>query len=275
MTDASAWARAGDPRRRIGHSVEHHAQIGSTNDRARELIGERGGEGRAVVADLQTAGRGRRGRTWESPPGVNLMVSVGIRPRIAPRDAGLLGLAAALATRDACASCVPHPLAIRWPNDVVDGEGRKIAGLLLETTLEEDRLTGAVIGVGINVNWLRDQMPAEIAERATSLADLAGEPIDRIRLLDALLDTLDAEVAALEGGRSPVPRIRNVSALDGRWVEVELGDARLEGTAIGIEEDGSLRLHTGGREMALTSGEVVAVRAADSPAEPTMAWTHS
>ncbi|MGH2456638.1 MAG: biotin--[acetyl-CoA-carboxylase] ligase, partial [Candidatus Limnocylindria bacterium] len=101
MTDASAWQRAVDPARRVGHALELHASIGSTNDRARQALLEPGGEGRAVVAELQTAGRGRRGRAWLSPPGVNLMVSVALRPRLDPAAAGRLGLAVALATRDA------------------------------------------------------------------------------------------------------------------------------------------------------------------------------
>ncbi len=106
MNDAS-WSAAADPSRRIGRTVEFHAEIGSTNDRAREALAAGGGDGLAVVADLQTAGRGRRGRTWSSPAGVNLMVSVGVRPRIEGSDAGLLGIAAALAVRDACAAQVP------------------------------------------------------------------------------------------------------------------------------------------------------------------------
>src|SRR5207302_7656947 len=90
MANDLQWSGAGDPGRRLGRTVEFHPTIGSTNDRAWELLGQ-GDEGTAVVADLQTAGRGRRGRTWSSPPGVNLMVSVGIRPNIPAADAWLLG----------------------------------------------------------------------------------------------------------------------------------------------------------------------------------------
>jgi BirA family transcriptional regulator, biotin operon repressor / biotin---[acetyl-CoA-carboxylase] ligase len=261
MIHAPDWQAAVDPERRVGHAVEHHATIGSTNDRAWSALAEAGGEGLAVVADQQEAGRGRRGRTWLSPPGRNLMVSVGIRPRLEPARAGLLGIGAALAVRDACRSLVPAAaLSIRWPNDVVTADGLKVAGLLLETTLAGERVADAVIGMGINVNWRRREMPGEIGVRATSLADLAGTDLDRVTLLRLLLQRLDDEISALEAGRSPVDRFRETSALDGRHVEVEVGEDRLEGTVAGIADDGSLLLDTPAGRVALSMGEVVAVR---------------
>jgi BirA family biotin operon repressor/biotin-[acetyl-CoA-carboxylase] ligase len=260
MTDA-AWPMAADPTRRIGHAVEFHAEIGSTNDRAREALCQPSGDGLAVVADLQTAGRGRRGRSWASPPALNLMVSVGIRPRLDPSATALLGIACALAVRDACASEAPtQQLQVKWPNDVVDAGGLKLAGLLVETALEDGRLAEAVIGIGINVNWSRSAMPTDVRRRATSLAELAGRQIDRVALLRRLLDALDTEVAALEAGRSPVSRLRTVSAIDGRQVTVDLGSAQLDGTAAGISDEGLLLLDTPAGRVALAIGEVVAVR---------------
>jgi BirA family transcriptional regulator, biotin operon repressor / biotin---[acetyl-CoA-carboxylase] ligase len=265
MTDPAAWSRVADPARRVGRAVEFHAEIGSTNDRARAALSQPGGEGLAVVADLQTAGRGRRGRSWVSPAGVNLTVSVGLRPRLEAGRAGLLGIAAAVATRDACAAVAPGAdLAIRWPNDIVTAAGDKVAGLLVETALEDGRLVEAVIGAGINVNWHRSQMPAEIAARATSLTEVAGRQVDRIALLGVLLDALDAELAALELGVSPVDRFRSASALDGRRIFVEVGEDVLEGTAAGVADDGALLLDTAAGRVALTIGEVVSVRDAGS-----------
>lgn len=261
MTDALDWMRAADVTRRVGRDVEYHAEIGSTNDRARELLAGGAADGIAVVADLQTAGRGRRGRSWVSPPGRNVMVSVGLRPRLEAGQAGLLGIAAALAVRDAAAAVVRWTeLLVRWPNDVVTADGAKLAGLLVETAIEDGRLTEAVIGMGVNVNWRRAEMPAEIAERATSLADLAGGDLDRVSFCYRLLDDLDAQVAALERGESPVERLRAVSALDGRPVTIDLGEERLEGVAAGVAADGSLLLDAPDGRVALASGEVVAVR---------------
>src|SRR2546429_7510174 len=107
MANDLQWSGAGNRDRRLGRTVEFHASIGSTNDRAWELL-RHGDESAAVVADLQTAGRGRRGRNWTSPPGVNLMVSVGIRPRIAAADAWQLGAATALAGVGACRLALPR-----------------------------------------------------------------------------------------------------------------------------------------------------------------------
>jgi BirA family biotin operon repressor/biotin-[acetyl-CoA-carboxylase] ligase len=264
MTQPS-WSMAVDPSRRIGHAIEYHAEIGSTNDRAREALTEADGEGRAVVADLQTAGRGRRGRSWVSPAGVNLTVSVGLRPRIEPPAAGLLGIVSALAVRDACASLVPDAdLRVKWPNDVVAADGRKLAGLLVETSLEDGRVADAVIGAGINVNWRRVDMPADVAVRATSLLELGGAIVDRVALLARLLTALDAEVAALEHGESPVARLSAVSALDGRRVTVDLGAERLEGSAAGINEEGLLLLDTELGRVALAIGEVTSIGAPDA-----------
>ena len=269
MTDAAAWSHAADSARRIGRAVEFHATIGSTNDRARAALREAGGDGLAVVADEQLAGRGRRGRSWISPPGLNLMVSVGLHPNGDDPLLGQLGVAAALAVHRACSAVAPRAeLAIRWPNDVVDDQGRKVAGLLVETALEDGRLAEAVIGIGINVNWWRAEMPPEIGDRATSLAELSGAPIDRVALLSRLLSALDDEVSRLERGISPVPRLRQHSWLDGCRVEIDTGDSLLAGRVIGFDDDGGLLLEHDGQISALTVGEVVRVQDPMSAAAP-------
>lgn len=260
MTDPTAWSRAAVPSRRIGHAVEFHSEIDSTNDRARAALLESGRDGLAVVADLQIAGRGRRGRTWFSPAGSNLLVSVALRPAIGGQLTGLLGISAALAVRDACAILVPNAgLAIRWPNDIVDRDGRKVAGLLVETALEGGALAEAVIGIGINVNWLPADMPIEIASAASSLASLAGEPIDRVVLLGRVLEALDSEISSLERGDIPLERFRAHSWLDGRRVEVDTGDGLVTGRVAGIADDGSLLLDADAGRLALSVGEVVRV----------------
>lgn len=255
MTD---WQRADRPRRRVGRGIEAHDTIGSTNDRARALLDEAGGEGRAIVAEQQTAGRGRRGRTWVSPPGRNLMVSVAIRPRIAAVDAWQLGAAAALAARDACGAFAP--VALKWPNDIVALDGAKVGGLLLETTIDAGRVGQAVIGIGLNVNWARADMPVEIREDATSLCELAGVAIDRVELLNALLDALDTELIALEAGSSPLARYRDACVTLGTEVVVETARGRVEGRATGIDDAGALVVETRAGWIALTSGEILRLR---------------
>jgi BirA family biotin operon repressor/biotin-[acetyl-CoA-carboxylase] ligase len=254
--DAFHLARLGDPARRVGSSVEYHAQIGSTNDRARERLNA-GDDGVVVVADLQTAGRGRRGRSWQSPPGLNLMLSIGLRLDLPADAAWQLGASAALAVRQACAPYAD--LQVKWPNDLVTHDGAKVGGLLLETALAEDRLVQAIIGVGINVNWRRAEMPAEIAHRATSLRELAGAEIDRTALLGRLLDELNAELLGLERGESPLARLRAASWLDGRPVRVTAEQNDVEGVVAGIAEDGALMIETERGRRAVSYGEVVAV----------------
>ena len=257
-TDWSAAVRAG---RRIGHSIEVHDSIGSTNDRARELLDE-GADGSVVLAELQTEGRGRRGRTWLSAEGLNLTLSVALRPAVAAADAWQLGLAAALATLDACAAAVGQAgagLALKWPNDVVGADGRKVAGLLLETTTSGGQLAGAVIGIGVNVNWRTSEMPSDIAERATSLAEIARRDVERVEVLDHLLDALDREIVAVESGRSPLARYRAACATVGREVEVAVAGASHVGLAVDVDETGSLVVDTATGPIAISSGEVVAV----------------
>jgi BirA family biotin operon repressor/biotin-[acetyl-CoA-carboxylase] ligase len=213
-----------------------------------------------VVTEEQLAGRGRRGRTWTSPPGLNLMLSVALRPRLGVDDAWQLGQAVALATREACLPVAPVDL--KWPNDIVSADGRKVGGILLETALDGSRLVAAVIGIGLNVNWAQAGMPPEIAATATSLAHLARAPVDRIALLDRLLAALDAEVAAVEAGRSPLERYRAACSTIGAEVVVEVGEGTIEGRATGIDAGGALVVVTADGARSLTTGEVTRVRRA-------------
>jgi BirA family biotin operon repressor/biotin-[acetyl-CoA-carboxylase] ligase len=254
------WAAARRPEARIGHAIEVHDTIGSTNDRARELLAEPGGEGVLVVAEGQSAGRGRRGRTWWSQPGRSLSVSVGLRPRLEASRAWQLGLAVALAAREACESVAPTGL--KWPNDLVAADGRKVGGLLVETALEGDRLAAAVVGVGINANWRRAEMPVEISGTATSLGEVARRPVDRVGLLRALAEALEREVEAVERGRSPLEAYRTACVTLGSNVAVDTPAGRIEGPAVAVDEAGALVVETPSGPVAVTSGEVVRVRAA-------------
>jgi BirA family transcriptional regulator, biotin operon repressor / biotin---[acetyl-CoA-carboxylase] ligase len=246
--------------RRIGRRIERHASIGSTNDRARELLADPGGDGTVVVADEQTAGRGRRGRGWLSPPGRNLYLSAALVPAIAPADAWRIGLATALAVAEACETVAP--VGLKWPNDVVTAaDGRKLGGLLIETIAEGDRLRGAVLGVGINVNWRRAEMPVELRDEATSLADTAGEDVDREALLSRLVAGLGAEIEAVEAGASPLERYRARCTTLGSSVSVEAGEGVVTGVAIGLDATGALIVEdAGGRRHVVSGGEVRRVR---------------
>lgn len=252
------WHQAARPGRRLGHTVEAYASIGSTSDRVLDLLDDASGEGIVVVAEHQTAGRGRMGRRWTSPAGLNLTASVGFRPMLAASDAWQLGLAAALAVHAACAAAAPVEL--KWPNDLVSRDGRKLGGLLVETTTEGEWLRTAVLGFGINVNWRHAEMPPELASRATSLAEAAGRAVDRIVLLQSVLEHLDGELAVLETGRSPLERYRAACRTLGANVSVDTPGGRLEGRALDLDERGSLVVETAGGLIAVSSGEVVRVQ---------------
>jgi BirA family transcriptional regulator, biotin operon repressor / biotin---[acetyl-CoA-carboxylase] ligase len=260
---APTWAAAARPGHRVGHTVEHHQEIGSTNDRSRQALSESMGDGLAVVADRQLAGRGRMGRTWISPAGVNLLASVGLRVDLPADRAWWLAAAAALAVREAAQGVLGpgHPLAIRWPNDLVTTDGRKVAGLLIESQVTGDRVTGAILGMGLNVNWRRTDMPSDIASAATSLADLAAAPVDRVQLLAALLEALDAEIGLVEAGTSPHDRFQAASWLTGREIEVETPAGRLTGVAGPIADNGGLVLDGPTVQTTVSVGEVIRVHA--------------
>lgn len=255
----TTWQDAARSRGRLGAEIEMHDSIGSTSDRVRELLDAGAPDGIVVVAEVQTAGRGRMGRTWSSPPGRNLTASVGVRPRIAVADAWQLGLAAALAARTACRTAAPVEL--KWPNDLVAPDGRKLGGLLCEVASEGDHIRHAVLGFGINVNWAHDEMPSELAGSATSLAELVGASLDRVELLSRLLAALEVELDAVEAGRSPLDRYRVACATLGREVTVETPDGPIAGRAVALDPGGALVVEGGdGVTHTIASGEVVRVR---------------
>ena len=260
MSLATSWEAAADPRRRVGRAVEFHPVIGSTNDRARALLEEHREDGVAVVADLQTAGRGRLGRVWLSPAGTNLMVSVGTGLSLPARAAWRIGAATVLAASRAAEPWAP--LSVKWPNDLFAPDGRKVGGVLIETTLHGELVNGAVIGLGMNVNWPSTSMPPDISSSAVSLSELADAPVDRVELLSRYLGALDEELTAVARGTSPIDRLRARSWLDGRWVRVESGAERVEGRALTVSDDGELLVQTDTGVVPIGFGEVVQVRAA-------------
>ncbi len=248
--------------------VRRFDSIDSTN---RYLLDEaRNGapEGVVAVAGHQTAGRGRLGRLWEAPSGSNLLVSVLLRPDLAPDQRHLAAGVVALAAVDAVAGSVALDLGIKWPNDLLAADGRKLAGVLAEADL-----TGSpgpdhapiVVGIGINANWpaLDSDLPAGLVGMATSLRQLSGRPVDLDELLQALLAALAPRVADL---RTPAGRSRQAAdfrdhcATLGTRVRIELAGDRFEGTATGLTPEGHLVVEVGGVSRIVVAGDVVHVR---------------
>lgn len=244
------------------------AETGSTNADLAALAADGAPEGVVLVADHQTAGRGRLGRTWTAPAGSSLLLSVLFRPALPVGHAHALTTAVALAAREACTEVAGITPGLKWPNDLVvavpdaDGAERKLAGVLAESSLAGAHLDAVVVGIGLNVNWPR-ALPDEIADLATSLNHLAGDAVDRAGLLAALLVGLDHRYTALlgPGGRAALRDEEHAaSATLGRRVRVLRAHDEVEGTAVGFTDDGALRLEVDTDVLVVPVGDVVHLR---------------
>ena len=263
------------------------AETGSTNADVLELARQGEPEGIVVVADHQTAGRGRRGRTWEAPPDASLMLTVLLRP---PADvAGLVTMAVALSAAAAVEAESGVVARLKWPNDLIwpgDGSGadRKLAGILAEADWpvgspvaggwappSPDQRVVVAVGIGLNVDWA-GPMPDELAPIAVALDELAA-PVPaptRAALLVALLRHLDETYRALLDRSTPGAGPAGLraawearSATIGRRVRVDLGADDVEGTAVGVTEEGHLVVETvDGDRRVLAVGDVVHLRSA-------------
>ncbi|MET0339601.1 MAG: biotin--[acetyl-CoA-carboxylase] ligase [Polyangiales bacterium] len=249
LTHAAVSARLGT--QRIGRSLTLLASTGSTNDDARRAASEGAPDGHVIIADHQTAGRGSRGRSWSSPPGTDLYVSVVLRVELPPARLPPLTLAVGLAIAEALEALLPasHRPEVKWPNDVWVGR-RKVAGVLVEASSVGARAEPVVVGFGINVN--RRSFPSDLAHPATSLAEALGHDLPRDEVLARVLDRLEAWVDRfLREGPAPL-----VAALAGR-LALRGERARcddVEGVVDGVAESGALVLRTPGGPRVLMAG---------------------
>ncbi len=231
-----------------------YADVTSTNDVAMGFA-ERGvQEGCVVVADAQSAGRGRHGRTWVSPPGAGLYVSVVLRPQ--PRVIPLLTLAAGVALADGIGDATGLAVQLKWPNDVYVG-GRKLAGILAEAGVSSAAEPYVVLGFGINV--LPAAYPADVAGRATSLEAELGRPADRGLVLASCLAALASRYQMLrDGERSAVIADWRTRArpLLGRAVEWDATEGVRRGVAEDVDDRGALLVRTPDGPARIVSGEV-------------------
>jgi BirA family biotin operon repressor/biotin-[acetyl-CoA-carboxylase] ligase len=231
----------------LGRAYEWMAACGSTNDVAAARGRAGAPAGLVIAADTQTAGRGRLGRSWHSPAGENLYLSVLLRPSRPAAEIPPLTLLVGGAIADALAALGLAPR-LKWPNDVqlvgADGARRKLAGILTEMASAGDRVEQVVVGVGLNVNGTA--FPAELAARATSLRLALGRPVDRAPLLAALLGTLEPRLDDFDrrGAAAAVEAFAAHGALPERCRVATPGrpNEMLEGVAVGVDPDGALRL---------------------------------
>ena len=225
----------------------------STNTELARLASEGAPEGVSIVADEQTAGRGRLQRAWSSPKGAGLYFSILLRPTIPQNYRPLITFMAALAVGDALREACGVETDIKWPNDLLSGE-RKICGILAEA-IETPAGRAVILGIGINLT--QNAFPPELVNLATSVSEAAGGAPDREQILAALLEALSRWYPLLEQPGQIVDAWSNRSSYGiGKLVQVSNGDDVWQGTTCGVEPDGALRLRT-------SSGEIKSVRAGD------------
>jgi len=244
----------------VGRELHWFAELPSTSDRAKELAEEGGDHGEVVIAEAQTAGRGRRGRSWASPPGRNLAFSVLLRPDLPPARAPELTLVASIAICDALRQAGVDA-GIKWPNDVLAG-GRKIAGILTELAAEPDRVHWVVLGIGVNVNARAEDFPEELRGEATSILLERGEPAPRALFLAACLTALEEwlDRHAEEGFAAIRAAWRERSVTLGREVSVQADGREVAGIAIDLDEDGALLVRDRSGVQRILAGDVTLLR---------------
>jgi len=231
--------------RRVGSRVRCFDETDSTNLQACRLGDEGEVDGLVVVADRQSSGKGRMGRRWESPGGVNLYASILLRPAILPFEAPKLTFLSAVAVCRAITNCTGLQPTVKWPNDILLG-GAKVAGLLNEMSSETDQVHYVVLGIGVNLNMRAEQFPADLRYPATSLAIAAGKTVSRLRFTRTLLQEIDALYQTyLEEGSAPIMSAwAELCDLTGKAVQVDCNELKIEGTMVGLAEDGALLVRT-------------------------------
>lgn len=244
---------AGMPTRRLGRPIIYHRMIDSTNEEARRLAAAGSPEGTLVIAETQTAGRGRRGRRWVAPAGRCLLFSLLLRPELPPARLFALTMAAGLAVRGAVMDLLPLAPALKWPNDVYIA-GRKAAGILVESAFAGGELEFVVVGIGINVNVRPEELAASAAgehddltlgrlpSTATSLMIEAGRPVSRQELLWGILRRFEGWYERILAGESPLEEWKSALMEWGQEVEIEAGGARIIGRVVEVRDDGALGL---------------------------------
>ncbi len=254
------------------HEVRLFRQLDSTNRYLLDVARRQPLHGLVAVADHQSAGRGRLGRSWYAPPGANLLLSVLLVPDLRPDRLHLCSVAAALAAADACRLTASLDADLKWPNDLVVGD-RKLAGILAESVPAyaggagpTDELRAVVVGIGLNVRWppsddgpAAAEVPDELRHGATSMVRELRTDLEPEQVLPTLLTELDRRITELlddDGSRMSAEYRRRCSTV-GRKVRVVLADHEVKGVALDVTPAGHLVVDSGGRFTTVNAGDVV------------------
>ncbi|UCF87721.1 MAG: biotin--[acetyl-CoA-carboxylase] ligase [Nitrospiraceae bacterium] len=264
---------------RIGRKIVFHHETTSTNDLAMEMSHQREHtvsktyqyslkgskselDGTVIVADTQKNGRGRFGRTWISPPGVNLYFTVILEPFLPANEVSLITLMAAVAVASAIRKHTSIRAGIKWPNDILVGR-KKVGGILTEMRSDTDMIHFMAVGIGVNVNMASDSVPEDLRPLITSLKEEKGRPVSRVQLLGMILSQLEYWYTQLikKGRKTLISEWMRLNFTIGNNVRVKTQNRIVSGTADGISDDGELfvRLASGAVERVF-SGEVTILK---------------
>jgi BirA family biotin operon repressor/biotin-[acetyl-CoA-carboxylase] ligase len=262
MAPVPTWITDLRKRRReklLGGEILFLDSMPSTNRRAREEALRGVPEGTAVIADSQTRGRGRMGRPWSSPPGVNLYLSIVLRPPLPPERVPQITLLAGVSCARAVRRVTGLDARLKWPNDIFI-RGRKTAGILAEMEGGQPRVNFVILGVGINVNWEAEKMPADLRETATSLRTEGGREFDRAALAGEALAELEKDYALFrEEGFSEMMREEwsRLSLGIGERATLAFPGHEVVGEIRGLDRDGALLFTDAeGNTRRFTAGDV-------------------
>ena len=245
----------------IGREIFFYDTVDSTNTIASE-IAEKTVEGAVVLADSQGKGRGRLGRGWVSPPGVNIYMSIVLKPDIRPRDATLITIMSSVACATALRKITGLDVAIKWPNDLTVKK-KKMCGILTDLKTEQNKIIFAVLGIGINVNADIDRFPDEVKPIATSLKNETGILYSRTEIAAEILNEIDSWYKTLKtmDRDTLLSAWRRLSSMLGREVMAVTGQGTFTGLARDIDSEGMLIMELpSGETKRISSGDVTVVR---------------
>ena len=243
----------------IGQEVEIFDQLGSTNDLALQRGIEGAQEGTLILAEYQTAGRGRHSRRWYAPPQSSILASLILRHRLLANQIGLPNLIGAVAIAAAIHEFTGLPAQIKWPNDVLIG-GKKVSGILTELEYDQWQQPFFVMGFGLNVNTSPADVPEELRTSATSLRIECGQEISRAPLIQAILRQIEDSYLCLKRGKtaSIIAATNRLSPTIGQWMQIQTPEGIFDGRAEKIDRDGGLLMRDGwGKERKFWVGDVI------------------
>ncbi|MGG0668193.1 biotin--[acetyl-CoA-carboxylase] ligase [Sporosarcina koreensis] len=240
-----------------GRTIDYYESCGSTQNLAHDAAQADAPDGTLIVSEEQTAGKGRLSRPWNSAAQKGIWMSLIIRPSLMPQQAPQMTLVAAVAIVRAIENIAGVEATIKWPNDIMI-DGRKMTGILTELQSEPDRVKAIILGIGMNVNQDEDDFPLELQEIATSLKIACGKHIDRAKLIAEILSFIELYTKMYEKhGFGPIKLLwEGYSNIAGKRIRAVMLHETVEGTALGISEEGLL-------ELQLDDGTIKGIYSAD------------